>query len=944
MKPILFDKNATDFTTNGIGRLNPTECIVEEIRNGAYEAELTLPRDDKYCSLIENGSIIAMMVSDGSIQRFRVYEIEKTLDDEFEIKCQHISYDLSYIPVGPYTASTALSAIQGIKTHTLPSSASNPFNFNSDVESGATFNPIIPASARSYLGGMEGSILDVYGGEYKFDNMNVYLYQNRGTDSGVTIRWGKNITELEDEVTTEDTVEGILPFWTDGSYVVLGDVLTVSGTAGKKVVVENVSSEIEVSEENPTPTKAQVNAAGQTELAKKVTAAEETITVEYYQNPDIARVQLCDYVTVIYEPYNISVKLKVVGTKWDVLAEKYKDIELGKYKSFSQTITAMSTAIDNIYYTNGVTTIRLERTEEGLISEVSRAETEERDLRTTIYQTADAIVSEAAANVVEYDETKYTAYYTGYGAPTYPANVNTGKIYYDTQYKVYYISDGENWNVISGVDYYGYGVPWDSEEEKGYDPSENAGKIYLDRASGYYYTCDGIVWGVGGIFPTMNAQLGSRITQTATEIKQEVSGTFNQYELPWNLFGDTFTYYDYGEPDKLDYKPSASYYNDTYFDLTNGDSYICLYDSYNDIYYWSQQTRYYRISVDLYGMGQPSQETASSYPNGHYIDEDNGYVYISENIGGSYTWHWDTNVYPWPAKKITEEVRGELSLKLDKDDDGRIVSLLTGSANYIQFTADNMFTVDAPNFSVNHYGIIEANGASLRNTTAYYADIYNPNTGEYDKTLIGDFGLTNVGGQYGDTGIGIRNAADTAAVVMGPTTGNLWLKGANEVIYLGAYGLLPWSGNIDLGNSSYRWGKLWVTDIDTVNAVVVSSDKRMKDVKGTIDKVREFYMALKPLQYTFKEGVHKDTSKVHYGLVAQEVLESYEKCYNSDEQEIVVKVEADDSTKEVIGDDMKYALDYNELHAFHIAMIQELRAEVDALKSEIKALKEGDKR
>ena len=48
MKPILFDKNATDFTTNGIGRLNPTECIVAEIRNGAYEAEITLPRDDKY--------------------------------------------------------------------------------------------------------------------------------------------------------------------------------------------------------------------------------------------------------------------------------------------------------------------------------------------------------------------------------------------------------------------------------------------------------------------------------------------------------------------------------------------------------------------------------------------------------------------------------------------------------------------------------------------------------------------------------------------------------------------------------------------------------------------------------------------------------------------------------------------------------------------------------
>lgn len=896
MKPILFSKNATSFLTNGIGRLNPTECLVAEERNGGYEAKLVVPRTDKYVSQVELGSKIRLMVSDGTIQTFVVYEIEKSPDDEIEISCQHISYMLAYIPVDVYSANTAAQAIGGIVSHSI---VSNPFTFTTDIVSMATFEPKVPASARSYLGGMEGSMLDLYHGEYKFDNMNVYYYANRGTNSGVTIRWGKNITKLETEKTDENVVDGIVPYWSDGSHYVVGDILKISGHTGDKISTEDVSSNIELSEGQTVPTKNQVNTAGTNVLAKKTANFEETLKVEYKQNPEIENVQLCDIVKVIYEPYGIEVELKVVKTIWDVLREKYDSIQIGDNKSFG----SVSNTINSIIYEGNNTRIRLERTENGLISEVSRATEAEGALSTTIEQTADYIISEAARSVTEYDETGVS------------------------------------------IDLYGYGEPWDAIHETGYKPSENNGKVYLDRSTGYYYTCNGTVWVRSQYpLPTINAQLNTRITQTATEITQEVSGAFNQYEMPWNLYGDTFDYYDYGEPDELDYPPSITYYNSTYFDVLHGNSYKCLYDPYTALYYWSIQSSYFQISVSVYNMGQPSQDTAAMYPNQYYLDESSGYVYISENIGGTYTWHYDTNVYPFPARKITDEVRGELSLKLDRDDDGRIVSLLTASANYIRFNADNMFTVDAPNFSVDHQGVIEANSASLRNTTSYYADIYNETTHEYEKVLIGDFGLTNVGGQYGDTGIGIRNAADSAAVVMGPSTGNLWFKGAGEVIYLGAYGLLPWSGTINLGSSSYRWGKLWVTDIDTVNAVVVSSDKRMKNVQGTIDKVREFYMSLKPLQYTFKEGVHKDTNKIHYGLVAQEVLESYEKCYNSDEQEIVVKVEADDSTKEVIGDDMKYALDYNELHAFHIAMIQELRAEIDELKAEIKALKEGDKR
>jgi len=773
MKPILFDKNATDFTTNGIGRLNPTECIVAEIRNGAYEAEITLPRDDKYCSLIEDGSIIAMKVSNGSIQRFKVYEIEKTLDDEIEVKCQHISYDLSYIPVGPYTASTAINAIQGINSHSL---INNPFTFNSDVVSGATFNPIVPASARSYLGGMDGSILDVYGGEYEFDNTSVYLYQNRGTDSGVTIRWGKNITELEDEVTSEDTVDGMVPYWTDGTLVVLGDILTVQGSAGKKIVTENVSSEVALEEGQEMPTKAQVNAAGQLELAKKVTAAEETITVEYYQNPDISRVQLCDYVTVIYEPYNISVKLKVVSTKWDVLAEKYKEVELGKYKSFSQTITSMATAIDNINYSNGITTIRLERTEEGLISEVARAEREERALSSSIVQTAEYIQSRVARSQKEWDTTGYNIQNYGYDNPTTDP-----------------------------------------------DPTEHSGEYYLNQTNGYLYYSNGTAWTYVKAFDSIQASLHTEITQTDSQIRLDVS-----------------------------------------------------------------------------------QE----------IDDD--------------------------IDDYDRTVNGYLALYLAKNEYNEVVSMIEAASDYIQFTASTMFEVASPNFTVTHTGLIAAVNAVLND--AVYFNAFNPSTGEYDDPM-GYIGVVT----YGlGSGFGMRNNANTVGVVMpsGTSYDWLWMGADNKSICYTGDTLQPWSSGVDLGSTYHRWDYVVCDNISCANPPWSSSDKRMKDTHGTIDKVRDFYMALKPLQYTFKEGVDfENPENMHYGLIAQDVLKTYKKCYNSDKQGIVKKQKIiDEGTIKVIGEDEKYVINYDELHAYHIAMIQELRAEVDALKAEIKALKEGDKR
>ena len=131
MKPILFDKDATTFTTNGKGRLDCIECKVVEERNGQYELSMTITEDVLHASEIEMSSIIVVKPSqNGSNQAFRVYKITKADNGRFDISAQHISYQLSYIPAMPFAVVASQSAcaetLQGLKDN---SAEDNPFTF-----------------------------------------------------------------------------------------------------------------------------------------------------------------------------------------------------------------------------------------------------------------------------------------------------------------------------------------------------------------------------------------------------------------------------------------------------------------------------------------------------------------------------------------------------------------------------------------------------------------------------------------------------------------------------------------------------------------------------------------------------------------------------------------------------------------------------------------------
>lgn len=361
MKPILFAKTATTFTTNGLGRLNFIKCTVTEERNGQYILEGTIAEEELHASNLEMGSIIVAKPNQTSaLQAFRVHKLVKPINGIYELAAQHISYQLSFIPTMPFSitaASTACnSTLQALKSNAAESC---PFTFWTNVTTVSSYKQTAPASIRSRLGGVEGSVLDQFGGEYEWDNYTVKLHSARGVQTpSVTLRYGKNITDLNQEEEINNVITGVCPYWMDsegGNVVTLPEKTVDSSTASsypfKRTVPLDLSSDWEEA-----PTQAQLRARAQAYVNSsgigipkvniKVSFVNLADAEEYKDVAALQTVSLCDYVAVQFEKLGISTQAKVVKTVYNVLLERYDSIEVGSLRSsLAETISDQSAEI-----------------------------------------------------------------------------------------------------------------------------------------------------------------------------------------------------------------------------------------------------------------------------------------------------------------------------------------------------------------------------------------------------------------------------------------------------------------------------------------------------------------------------------------------------------------------------------------------------------------------
>ncbi len=356
MKPILYDADRTSFPAgvdNGLGVLaDAMSCKVTQELNGQYELELRYPVEGIHYREIALRAILRATVGpDGKMQPFRVYRIVPGMNGTAAIYARHIAYDLGGYVVAPFTAADAPSAVAGIKSHALP--AGMPFTLTTDKTTVAAMAVTVPSSAWGLLGGQQGSLLDVYGGEYEFDEWAVRLLMRRGADRGVSVRYGKNLTDLTQDASCANCYTGAVPYWRGNNVTVTAAPVYAEGDFGyTRLMPLDLSSSFEQQ-----PTQAQLQAAAASYIKQNrigVPAVSWDVKLAllaqssgYEDVAFLEQIYLGDTVGVYFHRLGVDAKARVNKIVWDCLLDRYDSVALGSVKAnIAATIAGQQKEID----------------------------------------------------------------------------------------------------------------------------------------------------------------------------------------------------------------------------------------------------------------------------------------------------------------------------------------------------------------------------------------------------------------------------------------------------------------------------------------------------------------------------------------------------------------------------------------------------------------------
>ena len=350
--PILYKANETNFEHLGVSVLSDaSKCHVSREKNGIYILEFEYPVNGKDVDKIKEGMYIK---SDAGYrtknQRFVISKITKT-QNEFKIYCQHISQvktTMNAIRPDISVTGSAMMALSTWRDNLLDSR--EEFFVNSDITTvnSTTWKVENIENARDALGGKAGSILDVWGGEYEFDNLNITLHQSMGIDNPTIIAYGKNLLDLEQEQSILETYTSVFPFkkYTDDNnreqLITLPEILLdsthLNKFAHRRILKVDFSNDenIKTVEQLRSKAKSYIksNNVGVPKTNLKINYQDLSKVEGVFDNPALEQIDLCDRLKVYYSELGIlNENAKVVKVVWDVILEENHEIEVGDGRS-----------------------------------------------------------------------------------------------------------------------------------------------------------------------------------------------------------------------------------------------------------------------------------------------------------------------------------------------------------------------------------------------------------------------------------------------------------------------------------------------------------------------------------------------------------------------------------------------------------------------------------
>ena len=346
MIPRLFEADSTVFTSGGMGSLpDVTTLEIQQDLNGEFELYMEYPVDGLHADDITVERIIYTKPDDlSNSQPFRIYDVEEELDGyKYTIYAHHIGYDLSDYPVEPFSTTGVLPALTGLVSHSMVSHSFTVWTDITNTETAFTLEE--PRSFRACIGGVQGSILDRFGGELEWDGFTVKLHAHRGSDRGVYIRYAKNLESFKNERETENWT-GVLAYWSQDDQTVMGDIQYITDHAQyarERIYLLDATEDFD---DPPVPSDLNARATQYMTANDFGVPFSDTLkisfvplwqTEEYKNIASLERVALGDTVHVIYRSYNVA--MQVISVIYDGVLGKYKEITLGKKKAtLSSTI------------------------------------------------------------------------------------------------------------------------------------------------------------------------------------------------------------------------------------------------------------------------------------------------------------------------------------------------------------------------------------------------------------------------------------------------------------------------------------------------------------------------------------------------------------------------------------------------------------------------------
>lgn len=337
----LFNLTDKTFSSNGDIVIIPTKAKVHKEDNGAYYLDLECSLD--YINYIIQGNIVVANTPQGD-QAFRVANVTKTRK-KITAKCYHIFFDSkNYLIQDSYVyemdCNNALDHLNSATSDT------SPFTTVSDITGINSYRCV-----RKSLYEAINTVIERWGGHLVRDNFTIKLMSSIGQDNGVTVRYAKNLKDINCTENWDNVVTKLLPVGKDGLLLNALDssasLYVTSDTQYDIPFTKTVSFKQNLNQEDyESETIYQQALLDDLRIqAQNYVDTNCYPQISYTLKANIEKVtDIGDTIEVIDERLGINLMTNVIAFDYDCILEKYTEITFG---NFTQKLSNLMSTINS---------------------------------------------------------------------------------------------------------------------------------------------------------------------------------------------------------------------------------------------------------------------------------------------------------------------------------------------------------------------------------------------------------------------------------------------------------------------------------------------------------------------------------------------------------------------------------------------------------------------